>query len=219
MFSKWAAALVCLGAGVAVASQWSGEYVARLRAHHVRETIFVSAGNRRLAGFFDDLQPDPHWSRESAAKADRLARRCSAHPGLVARLLSTFEQVVYADGPCNATGCSGNYYEQSPAQPCGTNNVCTTYDATDGGGGSCNFGSQYTGALGCQGSDPSCVGACSVDICDNSQNCGGGGGGSSGCSCGNCGGCCQPLTPCTNNADCCSGNCSDSNNWCLGPVE
>jgi hypothetical protein len=218
MLTKWTTALLCLSAGALTASQWNGEYLMRLRAHHVHESVFVSAGNRRLAGFFDGIYPDPHWSAERMARVARQARECGPSRGWAARLLSRFEQVVYADGPCNATGCSGNFYDQAPPQPCGTNNVCSPYDATYSGGENCNNGSHYTGGLGCQGSDPSCVGACSVDTCDNSQNCGGGGG-SSGCSCGNCGGCCQPLTPCTNNADCCSGNCSDSNNWCLGPVE
>jgi len=215
MFSKWTTALICLGAGVAVASQWNGEHIARLRAHHVRETVFVSAGGRRLGGFFDGLQPDPHWDASSEVRALRKARRCGASPGLASRLLSIFEQVVYADGPCNPTGCSGNYSEQSPAQPCGQNNVCSTYDATDGGAQACTSGSQYNGAQGCTGSDPSCNGACNVEICDDSQNCGGGGG-SSGCSCGNCGGCCGTLAPCQTNADCCSGNCSDSQNRCMG---
>ena len=100
-------------------------------------------------------------------------------------------------------------------QPCGTNNVCTPYDATDGGGESCNFGSHYTGGLWAAREANPVMRRASASTLRQFPELGGGGGGSSGRSCGNCGGCCQPLTPCTNKADCCSGNCSDSNNWCL----
>jgi hypothetical protein len=197
--------IVCLGVCGVSASQWKGEYIRRLQAHHVRETVFVSAGHRQLSGFFDGLRPDPRWSPERAALGARQARRCGASQGLVARLLSVFERVVYADGPCPSTSCSGNFNSQAPSQPCGTNNVCSSYDTTYGSE-ICNNGAQYSGSLGCTGSDPSCTGACSVQTCDDSQNCGGGGG--------PCGGGCCVAGPCSQNSDCCSGNCNQHLGLC-----
>jgi hypothetical protein len=51
----------CLGAGVFAYWQQREDIPRRLRARHVRETVVVSAGYRRLAGLFDGITPDPNF--------------------------------------------------------------------------------------------------------------------------------------------------------------
>jgi hypothetical protein len=188
---KWSLALLCLGATAALASQWSGDYVARLRAKHVRRTTLVSAGNQRLAGFFDGLQPDPRWNAHDLVRTARQARSCSSsNPGLVGRILSIFERTAHAQGSCNSTSCYGHYASQLNYPECGTpGSGCTTYSTTSTGM-ICSQGSQYDGSTGCQGTGQYCSGICNVNTCTNWD------------------GCCYPdWSECTQNSDCCSDYC------------
>ena len=75
--------LLSLGLCALFAVQARGDFLARLRARRIKRTTFVSAGNRRLAGFFDGLSPDPHWD---AAKllSSRKAPACEAGRFLLA---------------------------------------------------------------------------------------------------------------------------------------
>lgn len=69
MFSKRNAVLLCLGLCALIALRASSDFLPRLRARHVKQTILVSAGNRRLAGFFDGLAPAASFRGRQAGPA------------------------------------------------------------------------------------------------------------------------------------------------------
>ena len=112
MFSKrrWVVLFsgVLIGAGL-IALQADAASWRRIMARHVRHTAFVSAGNRRLAGFFDGVAPDPRWDARKALQRARAHRGCSPKDrGVLARLAALFERTAYAQGGC-AGPCNGCY--------------------------------------------------------------------------------------------------------------
>jgi hypothetical protein len=196
MLTKRNAVLLCMGIGVSVvlALQWDNNYLAQLRARHVKRTILVSAANRSLAGFFDGLRPDPHWNAKEIAQSARQVPRCGAAGGggLVARLLSIFERTAHAQGNCS--GSCGGCYVNLTSSPCGTG--CSNYNAAGNLGTNPFAGSYYDGSPTCVGTG--CATTCNVQGCTN-NNCDDGGGG---------GGCTGPGGSCSQDSDCCSGDCS-----------
>ena len=72
--------LLVVGAGWAAGPLLGSGYVAHWKAKRVRSTTFVSAGNRRLTGFFDGMRPDPNWAARKVAMARLPAQGC--HPSL-----------------------------------------------------------------------------------------------------------------------------------------
>jgi hypothetical protein len=71
MLSRRNLLLACLPLLLAILWQTDSDFLRRPRARHVRETVFISAGNRRLAGFFDGVSPHPHWNAVRALRASR----------------------------------------------------------------------------------------------------------------------------------------------------
>lgn len=199
MFTKRSAVLLCLGVGASVvlALQWDNDYLVRLRARHVKQTIFVSASSRRLAGFFDGLQPDPHWNAAKAAKAAGQVKRCGSagSDGLVARLLSIFERTVHAQSGCYGT-CGGGWAGTLVNNPCFSQYGCTIFTTVSLNGANPCIGTVYSGAQGCTGGS-NCAPICNVVSCVI-PNCGGGGG------------CIPDDGSCSQDSDCCSGDCSDN---------
>lgn len=185
--------LCALGLCALAALQANPDLQARLRARHIKETTFVSAGNRQLAGFFDDLTPDPHWDAAKLLRASRQASGCQTgrNRGMLARLASFFEGTVYAQG-CSASPCNNNWSASTPAY-CPT---CT--DGSNSGNGS-NYcqGTQYDGNAGCQGDNCSTV--CNIVNCTIPL-----------CSCVLTGGACNPGdTCCGSAASCVEGTCQN----------
>ena len=216
----------CAGALLALAGALgqNGGLLRRLRARRVTETVLISAGNRRLAGFFDGLAPDPHFDARRALRsargaqrprqprrAARLAGRYPRAQGLRAGLLSHRLRRLLrwlGIGPC-------------PNCPSGT----YTWNNT---GTVCIAGGQNDGTVSCGG----CVGQCNSNTCGNANcSCAGSGGcGDTGASCeyasdccsmaclaGQCqdtggggGGCGATGSPCSSDSDCCSGSCDQS---------
>jgi hypothetical protein len=166
-------------------------YVARWKAKRVRSTSFVSAGNRRLAGFFEGMRPDPNWAARKAALASQPAQGC--RPSLLARLWEFIER------PVHAQGCSGHFDSVGDPTDCSVSG-CTSYYAVNSGGG-CTDGWMDTGTTGCSG-DGCPNNAENYSGCTNSDGCGGGGGG-----------CGMPGSGCTENSDCCSGSCVGDECW------
>ena|ERR1017187_9552462 len=72
---------ICVLTALQAAMQSEGGFLRRLRARHVKETVFISAGNRRLAGFFDGMAPDPHWDAGKAIQVVRGVRQCASNRG------------------------------------------------------------------------------------------------------------------------------------------
>jgi hypothetical protein len=95
------------------ALETEGKFMRRLRAGHVNETVFLSAGHRRLAEFFVGISPDPHWSARKALQATRGGvPRCTPNRerGVLARMAAIFEFTAYAQlGQCQASMCGGCY--------------------------------------------------------------------------------------------------------------
>jgi hypothetical protein len=201
MSGKRSVALLCLGVAVSalVASQGNGGYLARLRAHHIKETVLVSAGNRRLAGFFDGLRPDPHWNAKKAAESTRQIPRCGAgRGGLVGKLLSVFESTVHAQssGCRNDSTCNANWVAIT-TYSCG--DTCTQYTFPQPNSPNYCDGYWVDGSSGCIGT--SCSYTCNVSGCYN-PNCNAGGGG------------CADNGFCSRNDQCCSGIC-DTESGCV----
>ena len=216
MFTRWSTALICLGAAATAASQWNGEYMMRLRAHHVKETVFVSAGNRRLAGFFDGLLPDPHWNAKNAAQAVRKARRCGGSPGLAARLVSIASSKSHTPTaratPLRAVATSMTKTHRNRVEPTTSAHptappTAAAKTATTARGMTDRWAAQErirvaSGlAMSSHAMTPRIAPAAAAAPPGDR-------------SCGNCGGCCQNLAPCVNNADCCSGTCNEGNQEC-----
>lgn len=192
MFSKRGAVLLCLGVSVSavVGYEWNADQLVRLRAHHVRETTLVSAGNRRLAGFFDGLAPNPHWNATQAAEAAREIHNCGATGGVLARLLSIFVPTVHAQTGCTSGGCGGSYVNVT-SYDCGGG--CSGYSFPQPDGTDQCSAYNVDGSTGCVGAG--CTYVCNVSGCSN-PSCGGGGG------------CIPNGGNCTDNSQCCSGICS-----------
>lgn len=195
MFTKRSTLLLCLGVGatVVLALQSSGDRLARLRARHVKDTILVSAANRRLAGFFDGQRPDPHWNAAKAVQAAQQVRRCGSAggDGLVARLLSVFERTAHAQGSCSGS-CGGAWAGTSANNQC--NEGCTMYTYVNLNGVNPCIGTVYSGVQGCVGTG--CTAACNVVSCVV-PGCGGGGS------------CIESPGSCLVDSDCCSDDCAD----------
>jgi hypothetical protein len=195
VFRKRNVLLLSLGLCALVALRPEGDFLRRLRARHVKETVFVSAGNLRLAGFFDGLTPDPHWDARKALQASRGLPRCGANRGggSLTRLVALFERTALAQG-CGSNSCS-NCYSNTAAASCPG---CTGYNyVVNDNSYPCQ--GTYTTGNGCVGTG--CTNLCSYGPCDNSVNCG----------CGDSGGCTGGKTgdPCDSNGECCSSNCND----------
>jgi len=156
--------LLSLGLCALFAVQARGDFLARLRARRIKRTTFVSAGNRRLAGFFDGLSPDPHWD---AAKllSSRKAPACEAgrNHGLLAWLSSVLQVTAHAQGGCQPVGCANNW--SAPTSAYCPN--CTSGTVPGSGSYYCN-GTDYNGDTGCTGDNcsPSCnLTGCSISNC------------------------------------------------------
>jgi hypothetical protein len=196
MFSKQSAVLLFLGVGASAvcALQWDNDYLSRVRAHHVKRTILISAANRQLGGFFDGLQPDPHWNAAKATQAAQRGRRCGSagSNGLMARILSVFERTVHAQGSCSGS-CGGYFVNITTSNPCTTGMGCSVFSAAGNQGFDECTGSVYSGLQGCTGGT-GCATICNVTSCGE-PGCGGGGG------------CAGPDGACTQDSDCCSDDC------------
>jgi len=57
---------LALGVCAVSALRLEVDFLGRPRVRRVKETAFVSEGNRRLAGFCDGLAADPHWDARRA---------------------------------------------------------------------------------------------------------------------------------------------------------
>ena len=177
--------LLVVGAGWAAGPLLGSGYVAHWKAKRVRSTTFVSAGNRRLTGFFDGMRPDPNWAARKVAMARLPAQGC--HPSLLTKLWELIER------PVHAQGCSGHFDTVGYA-PC-SQNGCSDYYPVNSGG-ECPGGWIDTGEAGCSG-DGCPNNAENYSACTNSDGCGGGGG------------CTQPGYGCLQDSDCCSNKCTD----------
>ncbi len=187
--------LVSLGLCVLIALRPGGDFLRHLTARHVRETVFVSAGNRRLAGFFDGVAPDPHWDARKALQVARAVPRCGANRGggLFARLAALVERTAHAQPPeCQNLPCGGCYYQTASA----TCPDCSPWFYPSSGTNQCQ-GSQQDGSNGCAGFAPNCTNQYNSDNCDNGDHCGCSGGG----------GCTPDWRSCTFDEDCCSNDC------------
>jgi hypothetical protein len=158
-----------------------GEFLTRLRARHVKETVFVSAGNRRLAGFFDGVVPHPHWDARKALQAARNVPRCDANRagGLLVRLAGLFDRTVYAQGCAVQSVCGGNWGATTTAScgtDCGDVNIfgsggqdfCT---GTEQDGGNCGYCSTTCNLVTC--GIPNCTGGCLLkdEYCEDDSQC------------------------------------------------
>ncbi len=187
--------VILLGALLIALLQVDASALERLKARHVRDTVFVSAGNRRLAGFFDGMAPDPRWDARRALQRTREHRGCSAKSGggLLTRLTALFVRTAYAQpgcsGPCN--GCYSSTARGACSLPGCSGSQSWAVDSDS----QCN---------GTQATLPSCMGTCMIDcnetVCDDSSSCGCGGGGG--------GGCVADGGSCGSPTDCCSGTCN-----------
>jgi hypothetical protein len=183
MIKKRTLLLLPIASCVLIAAQADGISLKRLLARHVKETVFISAGNRHLAGFFDGLNPDPRWDALKVRQATRAVQRCGANRGLLSRVAALLERTVYANG-CS-TICGGFFYNKATSSCPG----CTDYNYLISGFSQCSGGYQ-DGSNGC-GGGAGCPNQCNSDVCR-----------SPGCS-----GCAGNGSSCTGDGDCCSGNC------------
>jgi hypothetical protein len=200
---SWKAVVVFLASGVcalglcALVASETSDPRARLRVRHVKETTIVSAGNRRLAGFFDGLTPDPHWDGAKLLHASGRAPECGAgrNRGMLARLASFLVGTVHAQGGCGTTTCGGHWTGIDCV-------ACTGGDC----GMSCNvsdgpnycIGTQQDGTQGCSGVG-GCPGTCNSGFCTISN-----------CTCISTGAACTSSDTCCGfYASCISGTCQD----------
>lgn len=204
MLTKRNIVFVSLGLFALMAVWPKGDLLRTMRAQHVRQTAFISAGNRRLAGFFDGLVPDPRFDARKALRAAQSIGPCrsSRRTGLFGWLPAWLERTAHAQQPCQPVGRSGcssaTRSNDCTAPDCGnfTNTInnnnfpCQGTDF-DGGPEAC-----VSDTDGCQSN-----GTCNWQTCDNSTTCGCGGGGGTGCT--------GSGGVCLNWWDCCSGSCVD----------
>ncbi len=195
---KRIAVLVALGLCVVIAFQVDSDLLRRLRARRVKETILVSAGDRRLGGFFDGLRPDPHWNAVTFLEAARGIRHCDANGsgGLLTRLASLFERTAHAQTNCGGGGCAGTWQSDASFQ-CAQGNCSNLVMTTNNGIDPC-IGDHQDGTTSCDGGSGCSAPQCSTVTCQNTS-CGGGGGG----------GCTENQKACNEDDDCCSGNCEE----------
>lgn len=190
---------------ILISSERGTVFVRHLRAHHIKETVIISAGHRRLAGLFDGLSPDPRWDVTRALQMGAQKGCGDQKIGLVSRLVALVEGTAHAQSGCVTTPCNSCYMDVTSGMCQWAN--CTTISWNVTGDNVCS-GAQQLASYGCLGD--SCNWACNSGSCDNSFNCGctGGGGGGGGCS--------GPGFPCSDSGDpaCCDGNhCNGGTCW------
>lgn len=197
--------IVVLSVGLlALMAFWPKDELLRaMRARHVSQTVFVSAGNLRLAGFFDGLAPDPRLDAKKALQRARSIPHCKSSPrrGLFGWLPALFERTAYAQQACQPVGCGGgNCYSNVNSNDC-TAPDCGAFTYTVNDNNSPCQGTDFNG-FACVSDADGCVGQgnCNWATCGNGANCGCGGGG---------GGCEDDDSTCSSNSDCCSGTCVD----------
>lgn len=194
MFKKRNALLLSLGLCTLLASTTDPGFLSHPRARHVKSTIFISAGNRRLAGFFEDLTPDPHWDADKLLRASRQTSGCQSqrNAGPFARLMLLLQVTVHAQNPCQTFVCANNWSSKA-SYSCPN---CTAGWNTGSGSNYCS-GTQYDGTMVCTGDG--CSSQCNYTACDIPN-----------CTCIETGGSCtESDTCCSSTASCLEGTCQD----------
>jgi hypothetical protein len=172
------------------------EVFERLNVRHVHQTVFISAGNRRLARFFDGMEPDPRWDARKELQRARARRGCAPKGGggVFSRLAAFLIPTAYAQGGCLGwcNGCYSSIARGACSLPSCSGSQSWAVPSDD----------QCSGTIATLSS---CLGTCTLDcnetICDDSSSCGCGGGGG--------GGCVSDGQSCSSPTDCCSGTCVD----------
>jgi len=116
-----------------------------LRARHINETKFVSAGDVQLAGFFDGLTPDPHWNLAKQVSQQWSGCQAGWPHGMLARVISLINGTVHAQGGCSSTPCTGDWTAITPVN-CPT---CSSGSQTDDDNDYYCNGWQLDGTTGC----------------------------------------------------------------------
>lgn len=178
MRHKHTIALIGLVACLVAAFGYHSDFLRRLRARHIRETILVATDNRRLPSLFAGMPTNFKWDAARALKAARDERRCAGtrRGGLFGKLVSLVERTVYAQAACSSYQCSGSNWIQDSDGQCTGDGCAGSFKQVknDTRGGQCG-GSRQNGENGCTGpncSPASCnVVACNSCTCTNDADC------------------------------------------------